>query len=337
MIYKPMGKHGLRVSALALGNWITATKMEENEAFELYVAAFRAGVNVFDTAEIYDDGEAERRLGRIIFRGLSANIWRRSDLVISTKLIKGGSGVNDVGLSRKHIIEGARASLQKLGLDYVDLIFAHRPDRGTPMEETVRAFSHLVDRGYALYWGTSEWSAAELAEAYAVARQYQLVPPSMEQPQYNMFNRTKVEVEFYDLYKRDSLGLGVFAYSPLALGVLTGKYNEGVPEGSRLSTNEFRDSREFLETQEGRVQLAQTWALGQLATELECTTAQLAIAWVVESPHVSSVLLGVRSIAQLHENLGALSVLPKLTPLVRQRIEAVLANKPQLKVYFDRY
>jgi voltage-dependent potassium channel beta subunit len=336
MLYRHLGKSGLVVSVLGLGNWVTATKIEEAEAYEIYVQAFRAGINLFDTAEIYDEGEAERRLGRIIRRGEEQRIWKRSDLVLSTKIIKGGNGPNDVGLSRKHVIEGAKASLQRLGLEYVDLIFAHRPDRATPMEETVRAFTHLIDRGFALYWGTSEWSAAELAEAYAIARQFGLIAPTMEQPHYNMFTRHKVEVEFFDLYKRDSLGLGIISYSPLAFGILTGKYNGGVPDGSRLQSDEFKETREFLETQEGRVQLAQTWALAQLAAELDCTSAQLAIAWVVDCTHVTSTLLGVRSLKQLTENLGALSVLPRLTPLIKHRVEAILGNKPALKIYFNR-
>eukprot|EP01125_Pyxidicula_operculata_P001730 TRINITY_DN11559_c0_g1_i1.p1 TRINITY_DN11559_c0_g1~~TRINITY_DN11559_c0_g1_i1.p1 ORF type:complete len:337 (+),score=77.61 TRINITY_DN11559_c0_g1_i1:205-1215(+) len=327
MIYRRLGKTGLKVSALGFGNWVTGGKVDEEEMYKILVAAYKAGINLIDTAEVYGMGAAELQLGRLLKRGIEENVWKRSDLVVSTKLYKGGNGPNDVGLSRKRIVDGLEASLERLQLKRVDLLFAHRPDRDTPMEEIVRAFSHVVDRGLALYWGTSEWDACLIAEALQVARQYNLNPPFMEQPQYNMFFRDKVEREYYDLYRRET-GLGLTIWSPLRYGILTGKYNDGIPEGSRLTGDFFKSTREKLEADEGKLQIEKVKKLTVIANELGCKMSQLALAWTILNPNVSSCLLGASKLEQIEENLGSLAVLPKLTPEVVERIEAILQNKP---------
>ena len=230
MEYRLLGRSGLRVSALSFGSWVTfGEQVGEDAASACMKAAYDFGVNFFDCAEAYAAGKAETMMGNII-RKMG---WKRSDLVLSTKIFWGGKGPNDMGLSRKHLIEGTEASLARMRVDYVDLLFCHRPDRDTPIAETVRAMSHLVDRGKAFYWGTSEWDAREIAEAYHIAREERLVPPTMEQPEYNMFHRERVEKEYAPLY--EEFGLGTTIWSPLASGFLTGKYNAGIPAGTRLS------------------------------------------------------------------------------------------------------
>ena len=228
MEYRFLGSSGLKVSALSLGAWVTyGGQVGEEVAYQCMTAAYESGVNFFDNAEAYADGEAEIVMGNVIKR----TGWKRSDLVVSTKIFWGGKGPNDSGLSRKHIIEGTNASLKRLQMDYVDLIFCHRPDKDTPIEETVWAMNHVINQGKSFYWGTSEWSAQQIMEAYSIARRENLVPPTMEQPQYNMFHRERVENEYRRLYRE--IGLGTTIWSPLASGLLTGKYNEGIPEDSR--------------------------------------------------------------------------------------------------------
>lgn len=239
MEYRRLGSSGLRVSALSFGSWVTfSDQIDTDVARACMTAAYDAGVNFFDNAEGYAGGESEIMMGRII----KDAGWARSDLVISTKIFWGGDGPNDRGLSRKHVIEGTEAALQRLQLDYVDLVFCHRPDLHTPIEETVRAMSHLVDQGKALYWGTSEWSAEQIRQAYEFTRREHLVPPTMEQPQYNMFHRQRVEHEYANLYR--DFGLGTTIWSPLASGLLTGKYADGVPDGSRLALEQYAWLRE---------------------------------------------------------------------------------------------
>jgi voltage-dependent potassium channel beta subunit len=229
MQYRHLGSSGLKISALSFGSWVTfGNQADENMAYECMKAAYEAGVNFFDNAEAYAGGESEVVMGKVIRRAG----WKRSDLVISTKLFWGGEGPNDQGLSRKHLLEGAAASLDRLALSYVDLIYCHRPDNETPIEETVRAMSHLVNQGQALYWGTSEWAGEQIREAYHIARREHLVPPTMEQPEYNMFQRERFEREYLSLYAE--FGLGTTIWSPLASGVLSGKYNDGIPEDGRL-------------------------------------------------------------------------------------------------------
>jgi voltage-dependent potassium channel beta subunit len=239
----------------------------------------------------------------------------------------GGSGPNDQGLSRKHLVEGTMASLERLGMDYVDLLFCHRPDPETPIEETVRAMSWLVNQGKAFYWGSSQWSAEQIRMAHAVARQEHLVPPTMEQPQYNMFVRDRVEREFTRLYR--DVGLGLTVWSPLSSGLLTGKYNEGIPEGSRLSLEGYGMLRERVESEEGQDRIRKVRQLAPIAEDLGATLAQLAIAWTLRNPDVSTTITGASRPEQVDENMAALDLVPALTPDVVERIESVLQNRPE--------
>ncbi|OGO26808.1 MAG: alcohol dehydrogenase, partial [Chloroflexi bacterium RBG_16_52_11] len=253
--------------------------------------------------------------------------WKRSDLVISTKIFWGGKGPNDSGLSRKHLMEGMHASLKRLQLDYVDLVFCHRPDLFTPIEETVWAMNILINQGKALYWGTSEWSAAEIMQAYMIARREHLIPPLMEQPEYNMFHRERVEREYARLYRE--IGLGTTIWSPLASGLLTGKYNQGIPQGTRVTLPGYQWLRETFESEQGKRKIEIVKQLVPLAQELGCTLAQLAIAWCLKNPNVSTVITGASKPEQVTENIKALDVVGQLSDDVMNRIEAVLGNKPE--------
>ena len=320
MEYRHLGRSGLKVSALSYGAWVTfGDQIDVDRAAECMQIAYDHGVNFFDNAEAYARGQAEEMMGDII----QQKGWSRSDLVVSTKIFWGGDGPNDVGLSRKHVIEGTKAALRRLKMDVVDLVYCHRPDPETPMEETVRAMSHLVDRGYAFYWGTSEWTAEQIRHAAGIARRENLIPPTMEQPQYNMFHREKVEREFAPLY--DDLGLGTTTWSPLASGVLTGKYNDGIPDDSRLATEGYEWLREAV-LQNDR--LVKVRALTEIAEEVDCTTAQLALAWCLQNPNVSSVITGATKPHQVEENMQALDVANRLTPETMDRIEDILDNRP---------
>jgi voltage-dependent potassium channel beta subunit len=242
---------------------------------------------------------------------------------VSTKIFWGGDGPNDRGLSRKHVVEGTTAALRRLQMDYVDLVFCHRPDLETPIEETVRAMSYLVENGYAFYWGTSEWSAEQIRHAYEVARREHLVPPTMEQPQYNMFHRERVEREYAPLY--DDIGLGTTTWSPLASGLLTGKYNDGIPDDSRLATEGY----EWLQDQvlrEDRLEKAR--ALTEVAEDLDCSTAQLALAWCLRNDDVSTVITGASRPSQVEENMEALDVVDRIDETVESRLETILDNAP---------
>jgi voltage-dependent potassium channel beta subunit len=324
MEYRYLGKSGLQVSALSLGAWVTyGGQVGEEVANDCMRAAHDAGVNFFDNAEAYASGRAETVMGNVIRKAG----WKRSDLVVSTKIFWGGRGPNDRGLSRKHVIEGTEASLARLQMDYVDLLFCHRPDPSTPIEETVRAMNYLIDRGKAFYWGTSEWSAVQILEAYAVARREHLIPPLMEQPEYNMLNRERVEKEYARLY--DEIGLGTTIWSPLASGLLTGKYNDGIPEGTRMSLPGYEFLRRELEGEQGQRNLDKTRKLAGVAAELGCSMAQLAIAWCLKNPHVSTVITGASKPQQVAENMKALDVVPKLTPQWLTRIEDILQNRPE--------
>lgn len=324
MEYRHLGCAGLEVSALSLGAWITyGEQVGEEVAYECMRAAYDGGVNYFDNAESYGHGNAEIVMGHVLKR----MGWKRPNLVISTKVFWGGEGPNQTGLSRKHILEGAAASLARLQLDYVDLIFCHRPDIHTPVEETVRAMNYLVDQGKALYWGTSEWTADRILEAYYIARREHLAPPQMEQPEYNMFHRRRVEVELAPLYEQ--IGLGTTIWSPLASGLLTGKYNQGIPQGSRAAMPEYEWLRERFEGDEGRAQIEKVKRLTAVARDLGCTTAQLALAWCLKNPNVSTVITGASKPSQVVENLKSLDVVPKLTDSVMQRIEQILDNRPK--------
>jgi len=323
MEYRYLGKSGLLVSTLSFGSWVTfGTQVDVDKAVKLMTMAYDAGVNFFDNAEVYSSGASERIMGEV----LKKTGWNQKDLVLSTKIFWGGDGPNDRGLSRKHIIEGMDASLMRMGLEYVDLVFAHRPDIHTPIEETVRAFNHLINQGKAFYWGTSEWSAQQIMEAYSISRREHLIPPLMEQPQYNMFHRERVEVEYHRLYSE--IGLGTTIWSPLASGLLTGKYNQGIPEDSRANLEGYEWLKKRFSAQETQEQIEKVIQLGEVAGELGCTTAQLALAWCTLNPHVSTVITGASRPEQLEENMKALQVAEQITPDVIEKIEGILANKP---------
>ncbi|VAX29351.1 Voltage-gated potassium channel subunit beta-1 (K(+) channel subunit beta-1) (Kv-beta-1) [hydrothermal vent metagenome] len=324
MEHRYLGKSGLRVSALSYGAWVTFNdQFAEDTAYDCMAAAYDAGVNFFDNAEAYSAGEAEVMMGKVIKKAG----WKRSDLVISTKIFWGGKGINDRGLSRKHIIEGTDAALARLQMDYVDLIFCHRADLDTPIEETVRAMNHIIDQGKAFYWGTSEWSAADIMEAYQIARREHLIPPLMEQPEYNMFRRDKIEKEFLTLYEK--IGLGTTTWSPLKSGVLTGKYNNGVPDDSRLSLPGYEWLKDALLSEEGLKNIEKVKKLTKIAEELGISMTALALTWAVKNPNVSTVITGASKPEQVKENMKVLEYASLFTDDVMERIEEILDNKPE--------
>lgn len=311
MHFNKLGKAGIKLSEISFGSWITFSKqLGYNAVRECMHAAHDHGVNFFDNAEGYAHGEAEALMGKVLKE------FRREDLVISTKIFWGGNGPNDTGLSRKHLLEGAKNSLKRLELDYVDLLFCHRPDLDTPIEETVLAMDYLVRNGYALYWGTSEWSAAQIEEAYITAEKLNCIKPSMEQPKYNMFFRDHLEKEYIPLFEK--YGLGTTTWSPLASGILSGKYNHGIPQESRLAREAWLIPNNFQELVE-KVKL-----LVKISQDLRCTMAQLAIAWCLKNPHVSSVITGATKVDQLLENIDAIEVKSKLTPEIMKTIDQII-------------
>lgn len=322
MEYRRLGSSGLQVSALSFGSWVTfAKQVDVDLAADMMKAALDHGVNFFDNAEVYEDGQSEIVMGKAIAKlGLT-----RSDYVVSTKIFWGGKGPNDHGLSRKHIVEGTRAALDRMGLEYVDLVFCHRPDYRTPIEETVRAMNHVIDRGWAFYWGTSEWNAEQIRQAYEVALRLNLIPPTMEQPEYNMFHRERVEVEYAPLYR--DFGLGTTIWSPLASGVLTGKYGEGIKEG-RLTLPGYEWLRRRFESPEGRARIEKVEGLRPIAADLGASLAQLALAWALKNPNVSTVITGASRTEQLTENMKAIDIAAKIDDEVMEKIEEVLGNKP---------
>jgi voltage-dependent potassium channel beta subunit len=320
MNYRRLGRSGLKVSEFSFGSWVTyGNQLDPNAARECMAAAWDAGVNFFDNAEVYASGKSEEIMGDALMK----LAWPRLKYVISTKFFWGISdGPNEKNtLNRKYLLHGIEQSLKRLQLDYVDLVYCHRADPNTPMEETVWAMHDMIERGRALYWGTSEWSAAEIAQAWEVAERHHLHKPVMEQPEYNLFHRRRVEVEYAPLY--DKVGLGLTTWSPLASGLLTGKYRNGVPPDSRGAIPRMQ----FLVT--GLTDKAKNAAVGRLeavAKELGCTLAQLSIAWCARNPRVSTVITGASRVSQVTENLKASEVLPRLTPDVMQRIEAATAG-----------
>jgi len=323
MNYRSLGRSGLKVSELSFGSWVSfGLQMGEDPARECMAAAYAAGVNFFDNAEVYASGQSETVMGNV----LKKLAWRRGSYLVSTKFFWGlNDGPNEKNtLNRKRLLEGMDGSLKRLQLDYVDLVFCHRPDPTTPIEETVWAMHDIVSRGKAVYWGTSEWSAAEIMEAWQIADKHHLHKPVMEQPQYNMFNRQKIEHEYTRLY--GDIGLGTTIFSPLAAGLLTGKYNDGIPAGSRATLKEYEWLKPAL-TDPGRIDKARK--LAPIAAELGISMAQMALAWCLKNPQVSSVITGASRVEQVHENMQALEAVDKLTPEVMARIEMVLGNKPE--------
>ena len=319
MEYRHLGRSGVRVSELSLGSWVTFhNQVNLNAAVEMMSAAREAGVNFFDNAEIYAKGESETIMGA----ALKKLGWRRSSYLISTKLFWGlNDGVNEKNtLNRKYLLEAIDGSLNRLELDHVDLVYCHRPDPYTPIEETVWAMHHIVESGKAIYWGTSEWSAAEIIAAIEIAERHHLHKPVMEQPQYNMFHRGRFEVEYERLFRE--YGYGSTTWSPLASGLLTGKYKDGVPEGSRGSLKQYDM---LLEKLTNKVLLEKVNKLTEIANDLGATTAQLAIAWLLKNPNVSTVITGASRVEQVHQNMKAVDIVEKLTPNVMETIEKVIA------------
>ncbi len=319
MHYRRLGHSGLKISEISLGSWVTfGEQIDQDIATQLIHAAYEAGINFFDNADIYASGQAEILMGEAI-RDLP-----REALVLSSKVFwPTMPGPNGRGLSRKHIMESIHASLKRLGTDYLDLYFCHRFDPDTPMDEVVRAMTDLVQQGKVLYWGTSEWRAWQISSAFGVASTHHLVRPSVEQPQYNMFHRARVETELAPLCQ--DLGMGLTTFSPLYSGILSGKYNDGIPEGTRASMSDYGWIRDRITPKS----IAAVSSLGEVAKDLGLTSAQLAIAWILRRKDVSSVITGATSLSQLQENLASTEAVVKLTDEVLERIEQILGNQPE--------
>jgi voltage-dependent potassium channel beta subunit len=326
MEYRKLGRSGLQLSVLSFGSWVSFHKqIDDSIADELMGIAYDNGVNFFDNAEVYALGKSEEMMGRV----LRKKNWDRTSYVVSSKAYFGWRGKenkpNQTGLSRKHLVEACNEALQRLQVDYLDLYFCHRPDKSVPVEEVVWTMNHLIQQGKILYWGTSEWSGVEIMEAHRVAQAYRLIGPTMEQPEYNLFNRHKMENEYLEVFK--NVGLGTTIWSPLASGLLTGKYNNGIPEGSRLSIPGFEWLKDKTLADE---KLQKVQAYQQVADELGCSMATLSIAWCVKNPNVSTAILGATKKEQLIENLKALEVVPRLTEEIMNRIDEIFGNKPRL-------
>jgi voltage-dependent potassium channel beta subunit len=319
MHYRRLGRSGLKVSEISLGAWVTfGSQVDEKLAGDLIHAAYEAGVNFFDNADIYASGQAETLMGQAI------KDLPREALVISSKVFWPTlPGPNGRGLSRKHIMESAHASLKRLGTDYLDLYFCHRFDPDSPVDEVARAMSDLIQQGKVLYWGTSEWRAWQISSAFSVASIHHLVPPTMEQPQYNMFHRDRLEAELAPLCKE--LGIGLTTWSPLSFGILSGKYNDGIPEGSRAALEDYGWIRDTITPE----RIAVVKKLSEAARDLNLTTAQLAIAWILRRKEISSVITGATKLSQLQENLAAAEAVDKLTDPVLESIEQILGNHPE--------
>ncbi|XP_059146084.1 voltage-gated potassium channel subunit beta-2-like isoform X2 [Physella acuta] len=326
--YRNLGKSGLRVSNIGFGTWVTfGGQVTDEVAEELLTVAYERGINFFDTAEVYSAGKAELVLGKI----LKKKQWRRSSYIISTKIYWGGKAETEKGLSRKHIIEGIKASLTRLQLDYVDIVFANKSDSHVPMEEIVRAMTFVINQGWAMYWGTSRWSTMEIMESYSVARQFNLIPPIAEQAEYHYFQREKVEMQMPEMYHK--IGVGTITWSPLACGILSGKYDDGIPIYSRAALKGYNWLREKILSEEGRRQQAKLRDIAVIADQLGCSLAQLAIAWCVKNENISQVLLGASTVDQLCEDIQALQYVPKLTGALMEEIERILGNKPHPRDY----
>jgi len=326
MEYRYMGKTGLQLSLLSFGSWVSFHKqIDDSIADELMGIAYDHGVNFFDNAEVYALGESEKMMGRV----LRKKNWDRTSYTVSSKAFWGWRGKhnkpNQTGLSRKHLVEACHEALGRLQMDYLDMFFCHRPDKSVPIEETVWTMHNLIQQGKILYWGTSEWSGVEIMEAHRVAHQYGLIGPSMEQPQYNLFERNKMENEFLMIFK--TVGMGTTIWSPLASGLLSGKYNDGIPEGSRFGLSGFDWLKErwmkdnFME---------KVRKLGDLSASLGISQAQLSIAWCLKNPNVTTAILGATNKDQLMQNLGSLDAVSKLDNSVMEKIEEIVETKPVL-------
>ncbi|KAF1785868.1 hypothetical protein JG687_00017501 [Phytophthora cactorum] len=330
MTYRFLGNSGLLVSKLGLGSWMEYGETKSPELwYEIMKTAFEHGVNLFDNADSYGVGLGEEYMGAAIKMGIKDGTWKREDLVLTTKLglgtkgFHGGSGPNDQGLTRKHIVEGLKASLKRMDLDYVDVLFCIRPDQYTPLEETVRAMNYIIERGWAFYWGTSQWPASRIMEACEIADRLGLIRPVVEQPIYNMLNRSRVDHEYLHLYKKYKLGLTTWA--PLSSGILTGKHSNGTVKGTRM---DIPVMKAFVGEYEQRV--ANADKLKPVAEELGVSLLELAIAWCVSNQNVSTVLIAARNLTQLKQNLKALSVVEKITPEVKAKIDTLVPFVPEV-------
>ncbi len=329
MEYRRLGKSGLKVSVLSFGSWVSFSKqINDKVADELMGIAYDSGVNFFDNAEVYASGESEKMMGRVFKK----KKWDRTSYTVSSKAFFGWRGKenkpNQTGNSRKHLIEACNEALQRLGVEYLDMFFCHRPDKNTPIEETVWAMNHLIQQGKVFYWGTSEWSGVEIMEAHRIAEKFRLIGPTMEQSQYNLFERNKIENEFSEIYK--NVGLGTTIWSPLAAGLLTGKYNDGIPKGSRFALEGF-DWLKDKWVADDRIKKVKK--LTEFAAKLGVSTASLSIAWCINNPNVSTAILGATKKQQLLDNLKALEVVSILTPEVMEKIETIMKTKPVIPEY----
>ena len=319
MEYRRLGKSGLKVSVFSFGSWVTfSNQLNEKAATELMEYAYDNGINFFDNAEIYANGNSEIIMGKI----LKKTGWSRDTYILSSKVFWGGEKPTQIGLSRKHITDGCHAALKRLQVEYIDLFFCHRPDPETPIEETVRAMDVLIQQGKVLYWGTSEWEAEQINEAYEIAEKFNLTPPTMEQPEYNLFNRGKIEKDYLPLYKK--YGLGTTIWSPLASGLLTGKYNHGIPSNSRAYVKGYEWLKEQFESEETIQKIGKVKELQPIAERLEISLTQLALGYCLKNPNVSTIILGASKKEQLKENLGTLSIMDKITDSTIKDINKVL-------------
>jgi voltage-dependent potassium channel beta subunit len=324
MQYRRLGKSGLQVSEFSLGSWVTFSKqVDEGDALKLMTTAYEAGINFFDNAEGYEAGQSEFLMGK----ALKTLNWSRDSYAVSSKVFWGGSKPTQRGLSRKHVTDACHAALKRLQVDYLDLYFCHRPDIDTPIEETVRAMHDLVAQGKVLYWGTSEWSGQQITEAWGIARELRITPPSMEQPQYNFFEREKVERDFLPVYTL--VGTGTTIWSPLASGVLTGKYNKGIPDDSRLNLPGYEWLKKEWESPEGKAKLGKVEKLAALAEKAGMPIHHMALLWCLSNPHVSTVILGASKESQLKDNLAALESRHLMTDALKDKIEKILGNAPE--------
>jgi voltage-dependent potassium channel beta subunit len=324
MLYRRLGKSGLQVSEFSLGSWVTFNKqVHEADALKLMTTAYDAGINFFDNAEGYEGGKSETLMGN----ALQKLQWGRDTYIVSSKVFWGGTKPTQRGLSRKHIFDACNAALKRLQVDYLDLFFCHRPDADTPIEETVRAMHDLVQQGKILYWGTSQWTAQQITEAWAVAKDLKITPPTMEQPEYNFFERHKVEGDFLPLY--DLVGLGTTIWSPLASGALTGKYNNGIPDGSRFNLPGYEWLKKEWQSAEGIAKLAKIEKLGKLATKADMPIHHMALLWCLANKNVSTVILGASKLSQLEDNLASLKNRAKLSLELKAEIEGILQNQPE--------
>ena len=319
MEYRRLGKSGLKVSVFSFGSWVTfSNQLNEKAATELMEYAYDNGINFFDNAEIYANGNSEIIMGKI----LKKTGWSRDTYILSSKVFWGGEKPTQIGLSRKHITDGCHSALKRLQVEYIDLFFCHRPDPETPIEETVRAMDVLIQQGKVLYWGTSEWEAEQITEAYEIAEKFNLTPPTMEQPEYNLFNRGKIEKDYLPLYKE--YGLGTTIWSPLASGLLTGKYNHGFPSNSRVYAKGYEWLKEQFESDETIQKIGKVKELQPIAERLDISLTQLVLGYCLKNPNVSTIILGASKKEQLKENLGTLSIIDKITDSTLKDINKVL-------------